>query len=371
MSPTPDPSRPPSTNTQTYDADTEEDNTPINETTLLIRKPSDHENAKSIPEPTSTARTLINEAIRQLAAALPVILSYMLQMSLQVVSVAIVGRLSPEVLSTAAFAYMFTTASGWLVALGGSTAIDTLASASFTGSKDPQELGVILQRAFVVLGGLYLPVVVVWFFSEPLFVALGYVKSSLCFSTGLSFWIWAFFSSREDANTFARQDAWLAHDAARFLWVLAPGGLGYIYFETVKKFLQAQGTAPYISHTRHRNPPILTRQGMPRASTYVLLLTSPLNALLNYLFIYIFNVGLYGAPLATGISYWLSFLLLSAYTFLTRARSSLSPLTFRAVEPRALLTFLRLALLGILHVGSEWCKSRSPISLSSSTKSCP
>ena len=80
----------------------------------------------------------------------------------------------------------FAMATGWLVALGGTTAIDTLASASFTGSKDPHDLGIILQRAFVVLICLYFPIVVIWGVSEPLFIALG-------------------------------QERWLAHDASRFL----------------------------------------------------------------------------------------------------------------------------------------------------------
>jgi MATE family multidrug resistance protein len=61
-----------------------------------------------------------------------------------------------------------------------------------------------------VLTLFYIPIVVLWFASEPLFLALG-------------------------------QEPYLAHDASRFLMVLAPGGLGYIYFECIKKFLQAQG----------------------------------------------------------------------------------------------------------------------------------
>lgn len=92
-----------------------------------------------------------------LRGSLPVILAYTLQNSLQTFSVLIVGRLSPEALATAAFAYMFAMASGWLIALGGTTAIDTLASATFTGSKNPQDLGVILQRAYVVLGSFTSP----------------------------------------------------------------------------------------------------------------------------------------------------------------------------------------------------------------------
>lgn len=90
--------------------------------------------------------------------SIPVILAYTLQNSLQTVSVLIVGRLSPEALGTAAFAYMFAMATGWLIALGGTTAIDTLASATFTGSKDKTDLGVILQRSFIVLFLFYVPV---------------------------------------------------------------------------------------------------------------------------------------------------------------------------------------------------------------------
>lgn len=144
--------------------------------------------------------------------SLPVILAYALQNSLQTLSVLIVGRLSAEALATAAFSYMFAMATGWLIALGGTTAIDTLASASFTGSKNKHDLGVILQRSFIVLLLFYIPVTVMWFSSAPIFRALG-------------------------------QEEYIARDSAKFLSVLAPGGLGYIYFEAMKKYLQAQGTA--------------------------------------------------------------------------------------------------------------------------------
>lgn len=46
------------------------------------------------------------------------------------------------------------------------------------------------------------------------------------------------------------------------------------------------------------------------ASTMVLLVTSPINVALNYWMIYPAGFGLLGSPLATGITYWLSFFLL-------------------------------------------------------------
>ncbi|KAG9205303.1 hypothetical protein G6514_008882 [Epicoccum nigrum] len=192
-------------------------------------------------------------------------------------------------------------ATGWLVALGGTTAIDTLASASFTGSKNPHDLGIILQRAFVVLMLFYLPIAVLWVCSAPLFRALG-------------------------------QEEYIARDSARFLTVLAPGGIGYIYFEALKKYMQAQE--------------------IMRPGTYVLLITSPLSAGLNYLFVYTFNMGLLGAPLATGIAYWTSFLLLLAYARFVKGWECWGGWSRKCLQNT--WTFARLAFLGVIHVGTEW-----------------
>jgi len=276
-----------------------------NEQTSLLRKPSSDEEEGSLETIHDTKSTPIQLVLSEfwvlLKGSVPVILAYTLQNSLQTVSVLVVGRLSPEALATAAFSYMFAMATAWLIALGGTTAIDTLASASFTGSKNKHDLGVILQRAFVVLGLLYVPFAILWLCSEPVFLALG-------------------------------QEAYLAHDASRFLTVLIPGGLGYILFECMKKYLQAQG--------------------LMRPGTYVLLLTSPLNAALNYLFVYTLNLGLLGAPAATGLSYWLSFLLLVAYTRFIAGSECWGGWSRKCLDN--IWTFARLALLGFVHVGTEW-----------------
>ena len=195
------------------DADADETSRLLPKTDGNGSQPQDIENASSDDlgdEGKSTWRLVWKEFKILFKASVPVILAYTLQNSLQTVSVLIVGRSSPEDLATAAFAFMFAMVTAWLIALGGSTALDTLCSATFTGSKDPHDLGVLLQKAFIVLGGFYVPVVIIWIFSEPLFLALG-------------------------------QDPRIAHDSARFLWCLIPGGIGYIYFECMKKYLQAQG----------------------------------------------------------------------------------------------------------------------------------
>ena len=195
------------------------DNTPSNEVSRLLPKSQiDDERSASVEdgemydlEDMPKPKRVLAEFSILLKGSIPVILAYTLQNSLQTISVVIVGRGSPEDLATAAFSYMFAMCTAWLIGLGGTTALDTLCSSSFTGSKDPHDLGILLQRAFVVLSSFYVPVAILWLFSEPLFKALG-------------------------------QGDQISHDSARFLWCLIPGGLGYIYFECMKKFLQAQGS---------------------------------------------------------------------------------------------------------------------------------
>ena len=198
--------------------DEEADVAPTERTSLL--PPSNHEEWSTGETyeledgSTSKSQLILQEFWILLKGSLPVVLAYALQNSLQTISVLIVGRLSPEALATAAFSYMFAMATGWLIALGGTTAIDTLASASFTGSKNRHDLGIILQRSFIVLLLFYIPIAILWICSEPLFKALG-------------------------------QEDYIARDSAKFLSVLAPGGIGYIYFEALKKYLQAQGTLSF------------------------------------------------------------------------------------------------------------------------------
>ncbi|KAL3470693.1 mate-domain-containing protein [Aspergillus californicus] len=276
------------------------------EYTSLLPKPTDAEDPPDFISETEdgsheSRKAILSEFWWLLKGSVPVILAYTLQNSLQTVSVLIVGRISPEHLATSAFSLMFAMITAWMIALGGTTAVDTLASSSFTGSGNKHDLGILLQRGFFVLSLFYIPVTILWACSEHVFLLLG-------------------------------QDPQLSKDSARFLTCLIPGGLGYIYFELMKKYLQAQG--------------------IMRPGTYVLLITSPINALLTYTFSYTLKMDLLGAPLALGISYWLSFTLLVLYARFIAGSDcwgGWSPLAFQNLR-----TFSRLAILGIIHVGTEW-----------------
>lgn len=187
-----------------------------NEHTSLLPKPVGHDISENEIEENeeiirvSSRHLVLTEFWLLLKGSGPVVLAYTLQNSLPAVSVVIIGRSSPENLAACAFSQMFAMVTGFMIALGGTTAIDTLASSTFTGSSNKQDLGILLQRGFLVLGLFYVPVAILWACSEPVFLLLG-------------------------------QDPQLSRDSARFLTCLIPGGLGYIYFEVMKKYLQAQG----------------------------------------------------------------------------------------------------------------------------------
>ncbi|KAF8853098.1 MATE efflux family protein-like protein subfamily [Acephala macrosclerotiorum] len=270
-------------------------------TTAAERSTTSEGETYVVDEDESITRQWLSEFLLLLRGSVPVILAYTLQNSLQTFSVLVVGRLSPEALATAAFSYMFAMSTAWLIALGGSTALDTIASSTFTGSKNPHDLGVLLQRSFIVLTLFYIPVAVLWACSAPVFRLLG-------------------------------QEEYICVDSAKFLTALIPGGLGYVYFEAMKKYLQAQE--------------------IMRPGTYVLLITSPLNVALNYLFVYTFKLHLIGAPLATGLSYWISFLLLVLYSRFIAGSRCWGGWTRASLAN--ISTFARLAVLGVIHVGTEW-----------------
>jgi MATE family multidrug resistance protein len=200
------------------------------EYTRLLPKPISGTNGDDFPwndEPDKDTSELLHgkriltEFWELFKGSVPVILAYMLQMSLQTVPVIIVGHLSSMYLAASAFSLMFALVTGWMIALGGTTAMDTLASSTFTGSENKHDLGILLQRAFLVLGAFFVPVAVIWACSEHIFLALG-------------------------------QDPELSSLSSKFLTALIPGGLGYIYFETMKKYLQAQGKKMYCTALYNR-----------------------------------------------------------------------------------------------------------------------
>ncbi|CAO3586101.1 unnamed protein product [Absidia cylindrospora] len=198
---------------------------------------------------------------------------------------------------------MFASVSAWSIAQGMTTALDTLCSQAWTGAKDKTLVGLHLQRALVILGIMFLPIAGVWWNGERILLALN-------------------------------QEPELAEHAGLFLRYLMIGAPAYLAFEAVKKYLQAQG--------------------IMQASTYSLIIASPINLVLNYVLVYVepFKLGFIGAPIATSFSYWLMLILLLAYARFVDGRDAWGGWTRECLSDWG--PFLRLGLPGVVTVAVEW-----------------
>ncbi|KAK9764388.1 ethionine resistance protein [Basidiobolus ranarum] len=238
-----------------------------------------------------------------LTLSAPVVLSYLLQSSIQLASVFSLGHLGPTELAVSALASMFAAVTCWSVSVGISTALDTLGSQAYTGSDDPHALGVYLQRALCIMLILFIPISCLWLNAEYLLLWLN-------------------------------QDPELAALSGVFMRYLLPGAFPFVCFECLKRYLQAQG----IMH----------------ASTCVLLITSPLNMVTNYWFVWgkPFNLGFIGAPLATSCTYMLMLVLLILYTKYIAGSEAWGGWSRKALE--GWVPFLKLAFPGTIMICCEW-----------------
>ncbi|KAJ7777307.1 MOP flippase [Mycena metata] len=212
---------------------------------------------------------------------------------------------------------------GWCVALGGTTALDTLGSSAFTGGH-PKDLSVHFQRCIVILWILLIPVGIFWWFIEPVLLGLG-------------------------------QSASLSHDVQIFLRILLAGAPGYIGFESLKKYLQCQGKVPVAIIASVK---LNLFKGIMGASTSVLVVVFPINLGMNILLIHHTPLGILGSPLALSFTYWLCFGLLGLWTWTSpthKQNATWGGFQPSAVfHPRSCYLFLKLAIPGILMVGTEW-----------------
>lgn len=180
----------------------------------------------------------------------------------------------------------------------------------------------------ILLWLLFVPVAILWAFIEPVLLAIG-------------------------------EPARLCKDVQAIMRILIFGAPGYIAFESLKKYLQCQGVCQNGSSPKLGTDPGPPLVGIMRASTIVLILVSPINLVLNIFLVHYTPLGMLGCPVALSITYWLCFVLLILVTSLSPTHKANA--TWGGLQPRTAMNwnscfgFLKLALPGILMVGTEWC----------------
>lgn len=227
------------------------------------------------------------------------IITFLLQYSLNVTSIFAVSRLGTLELGAVSLATMTANITCYAPVQGLATSLDTLCSQAY-GSGHKTLVGLQMQRMIYFLLTLVAPIAVIWLNAEPILASMIHPDS--------------------------------AHLAAIYLRTILLGAPGYMVFEAGKRFVQAQG----LFHV----------------TLYVLLVAAPFNILMNWLFVWHFGWGFQGAPLAVALTQNLMPLLLFLYVWLIEGSDAWGG--FRRAALRNWGPMIRLALPGMVMVVAEW-----------------
>lgn len=165
----------------------------------------------------------------------PLVLTFLLQYSLTVASIFTVGHIGKVELAAVSLASMTANITGYAVYQGLATSLDTLCAQAY-GSGRKKLVGLQTQRMVYFLWTITIPIGVIWLCAEEILVKMVPEKD-------------------------------VAILAGQYLRIVLIGAPGYATFESAKRYLQAQG--------------------LFYASLYVLLICAPLNALMNWLFVWV------------------------------------------------------------------------------------
>lgn len=180
----------------------------------------------------------------------PLMVTFILQYSLTVASIFTVGHIGTVELGAVSLASMSANITGYAIYQGLATSLDTLCAQAF-GSGRKKLVGLQMQRMIYFLWTITIPIALIWLSADKILVALV-------------------------------PEPEVARLAGLYLKIVLVGAPGYAAFEAGKRFVQAQG--------------------LFSASLYVLLFCAPFNAFMNWLFVWKFQWGFVGAPIAVAIT---------------------------------------------------------------------
>ncbi|KAJ1333713.1 multidrug resistance protein MATE family [Microdochium nivale] len=228
------------------------------------------------------------------------IVTFLLQYSINIASVFAVGRIGIVELGAVTLGSMSANIICYAPMQGLATSLDTLCSQAY-GSGHKHLVGLQLQRMTYFLWILMLPIGAVFWFGTDILLRI--------------------VPEPEHAEL-----------AGLYLRVITFGIPGFVAYEGGKRFVQAQG--------------------LFQATTYVLLITAPLNILLNWLFVWHLGWGFVGAPIAAALIQTLNPIMLLAYVVFVDGLQCWGGFSRRALTNWA--PMIRLALPGMIMVEAEF-----------------
>ncbi|EDV29790.1 uncharacterized protein TRIADDRAFT_52541 [Trichoplax adhaerens] len=234
--------------------------------------------------------------------AWPLILINVTRSSNPIVTTAFCGHLDRTSLAAATLATSFINVFGLSIVTGLCAACDTLFPQVF-GSSNKKKLGIVLQRSLIILSLSLLVIYTLWFNCGALLLVL----------------------FRQNIDVVRLTDTFIIN--------AIPSLMGQLYFLILQKYLQAQGNV------------------IPAA--IIGLIGNGINALLCYLFLFVFKWGLTGAAWASNISF--CFLPVATLVYIKWKKVHLS--TWDGWSQDLFLdwfSYMKLATAGVVMLCIEW-----------------
>ncbi|GAA0141972.1 transporter [Lithospermum erythrorhizon] len=223
------------------------------------------------------------------------------QLSMQVISLTMVGHLSELSLSSTAIAVSISNVTGFTFLLGMASALETLSGQAY-GAKQYKMLGTQLYTAVFCLLIVCIPLSIIWLYMENILILIG-------------------------------QDPQISHEAGKFITWLIPALFAYAILQPLVRYFQMQTMIV---------PMFLS-------SFFTICFHIPV------CWILVFKTGLYnaGAAVSMGLSFWLNAIILGLYMRYSpsceKTRSPISIEIFGGIKE-----FIRFAVPSAIMVCLEW-----------------
>ncbi|KAI6383140.1 hypothetical protein MCOR25_000326 [Pyricularia grisea] len=228
------------------------------------------------------------------------VVTFLLQYSVNITSILAVGRIGKVELGAVSLATMSANILCYAPIQGLATSLDTLCAQAY-GSGHKHLVGLQLQRMTAFLLLLLFPIGILWLHAAELLVKFGIARPS-------------------------------AELAGLYLRICIFSMPAYAVFEASKRFVQAQG----LFH----------------ATTYCLMITAPLNLFVNWFLVWKLGWGFVGAPVSVVITQNLQPILLFLYVRFVDGYQCWGGFSKRAFSNWG--PMIRLAIPGMIMVEAEW-----------------
>lgn len=219
-----------------------------------------------------------NEAKVMGLNAAPLLLTFLLQYSVEFIAIIMAGRLGKDELAAISLAFMIFSITGNTVIIGMASCLDTVCAQAY-GAGQKKLVGHYFQKCAAIIFIFLIPVSFSWWYSYDILKYLVPQKE-------------------------------LALLSQQFLRIMIVGAPGIILFETGKRYLQAQGIFD--------------------AGFYVLLMSLPINFFLNYFFVY-HGLGYVGSAIGLAATLWIMPILLLIYVKLKISDECWDGLSFQVM----------------------------------------